>query len=461
MKNIGYRGLVSVALLTAALMQAGCSKSSSGGDSGGGAGPALSKAKGPSSLPANGNGVTPSADRVTIDQAIARANQENKKVLLEVSAAWCGPCTEFANDMEGHPEYLQDLTNTGYIMVKAEFEKMVTGGGLDFLTLNDYMPVFIGFFPSFYVYSNGTWTGIGSLNTYNDLKTTLAGNITPMTFAEVKAAVQENKSTNNVVSRLVSSIFGNFVGVYTYSEARDLARLMTANANKSATYQSLGKFMLSYIWEYVGINAVTAQQLAADFPDAGAMMLDASNAQFNIEPFNYQLSTIWRTSGLKQASSQCQSQWQTYRAQIQPGKLSAADFQTKMGKLDISVQVACAHLEWLITGVTPALTDKVSKIDKTRNKDWALLAAIGDVTTAVGIFHTRYQEYADDYTKALASDATDLDNAKKSGDQTQIDQAQHALDIDNFRAKYHAQVDADVEADLQNGKAVQTLKIVN
>jgi hypothetical protein len=461
MKNFGHRGLIIVALLTAALAQAGCSKSSSSAGPNDGI-PVSGKLKGPSGVPAIKDGVSPSADRVTMDQAIARAAQEHKQIILEVGAAWCGPCNEFAADMDSNPDYLKDLSANGYILVKAEFEKMVTGGGLDFLTLGDFMPAFIGFFPSFYIYSNGAWTGIGTLSSFSELKSKLEGNIQPMTVAEIKAAVQNQKSSPQTQTRVYSSIMGNFVGVYTYSEAKEIMNVLESSNNKNAGYSSLGNFMRSYISEYVGVKALTAQQLGKDFPDVGATLTDASNEGFNVQPFYFQLESSWRTVGLKQTSNRCAAEWQAYRKQIQPGKLSVEDFNATLAKLDSVVEVTCAHLEWRVGGVTPALKDKVAKIDKARNKDWALLTAVGEVDRAVEIFHTHYQLYADEYAKSLAQDQTDLDAAKAGGDAEQIKQAQHALDIDTFRAKHHAELDTDVEADLRCGVSEQhALTILN
>lgn len=410
------------------------------------------QARGRDGLPTIANGSPPSEARKTMDALLARANQEGKKLVLVVSAAWCGPCAQFWQEIAAHPNYIQELHNSGYLLAKAEYEKMVVGAGADYLTLNDYLPANVSFFPAFYLYANGKWTSIGTVNSYSDLKDILASNPSPLSYEEAKKAIQSTgngKSTN----RIYRAMFGGFSNLYSYDEARDLIDTLKKTGNQD--YQSIAEFMQNGMWTYVGIGALDIASFTYDYPDQGAALSDLSRDDFNGEPFNMLLEKVWRTNGLKSAAAQCEAMWSTYKNQFVPGKLSASEFQAKLAKYDLVTKVACLHLQMLGEGsLTPALKAQVDALDKAKIKDWSLLAADGEITQAIAIYHARYQANVDSYNKSLASAQKALDKAKASGDKAKIDEAQAELDVEKFRIQYHAEVDASAEAAIQAGAPV-------
>jgi hypothetical protein len=462
MKIIGYRRLTAAALFS--LVLSACSSGSGGAKAPGAPGPQKPAAdesrRAPDSVLEIKDGSPASADRVTMMKAIARADAENKKILLDVSAAWCGPCQAFAMDFDGHPEYLKELTDDGYIVMKGEFEKIVSGGGHDFLTLNDYTPAIVNFFPSFFLYSNGKWTSLGAAGSYAQLKSTIADARQPLSYSEVLAlAVSQEKMSDAQSTRFYASLIGNYQSRYSYAEAKTL--IATLKASNEASRQSVANFMRAFVSIYAGIGAVPVAEFAKDFPEEAAAMTDASNQSFSARSFNYALLMARRESGLKKTVEQCGSIWQNYRSQIRPGTLSAADFQRKLADLDLTANVTCAHLEWESTGVTPELKAKVAALDKSKIKDWALLGAVGEVDAAVAVYHERYQTYVKFYDESRPALEKDLDDAKAGGDQAKIEEARQRLELEDFRGKYHAKVDADVEGDLRCGVVESALTVLN
>ncbi len=388
---------------------------------------------------------------------MARAAQENKALILEVSAAWCGPCTYFAHDIDTHPQYLTELASNGYIMVKGESERATP---MSLNGTNDYLPAYIFGFPSFYIFTpKGGWKGIGTYSSYASLKAALQKG-----FADTVPTVAELK--NNIESSKFDfmPLFSNFPANYDYADTKSIIALLQ---NEGSHYPklNLGEYASElksrYLRLYFGIGAVGIAGLAKDFPDVAVTYTDVSSDDFTYRPFNFNLADLWRTLGLKAVASQCESMWQGYRALFVPGKLPAADFQKKLAATDAEAQAICMDLELQATGPTDSLKQKFSQLDKTTVSDWYLLAGLGDVQDAVSVYHKNYQSFVDSYNKYLPSLNEDLQKAKTANDQKRIEQLEHAIDVTNFQIKYHAQVDNEVETALQAGRPVTVLRILN
>lgn len=450
-------GLLVFAALTMA--QIGCSSKSSG-NAGPGTPISETTIKAPVSIPVIADGTIPSPDRVTMDGVLKRAAQENKMVILEISAAWCGPCAMFSTDLEAHPEDIKDLTDSGYILVRGEGEKFVNGHGLNLMEMNDFVPAFIPYYPSFFIYDGQTWKGIGSFNAYKDLADALKNGAKepPFSFAELQAFLQKAPGAANKTDsqRFQTSVFGGFAENYTYSQAKAALSLMAANK----AYGDMVGFVKSLFPIYVAAGAVTAARLVQDFPDDGKSITDPSSG-YAPYVFAMQLSVIWRSQGLKQAVAQCNSVWLDLRGQMVPGKLSASDFQTKLQLLDAHAAVTCADLEYRADGATDVLKQKVASIDKTKNGDWALFEALGDRDTAVSLYHERFATYLDSYNKDIASLNKDLQAANAAGDKSKADDLTKELAIRNWQIQYHTKLDADVEATLKAGQPVKVLEVEN
>ena len=408
----------------------------------------------------------PSLDRTTLDQTIQRAQQEKKSVILEVAAAWCGPCTEFAYDLHEHPESLKALSEAGYLFAKVEYEK-VSG---DNINRTDFLPKTIFFFPSFYLYSNGQWKSLGTYGSTSTLLQVLkqtAGQQLSLSITEVKAYLEALEKSNGASSdSLLSTRFGiSTMAVsdyYSYADAKTIINLLRT---EELRFPSLGLGDTASMIEtyglqvYLGRSDVSLADLQKDFPAVVANMIDVSQDNFDNSIFKRKLENLVRSSGIKAAFNQCAAISQEVRAKLIPGTLSGADLEKKMKQVDKDFALACANLELRANGPSEALKQKVAQLGKI--SDWTIISGLGEISDAIKIYHDRYVNFLNGYNSSLKSAQDSLAEAQKSGNQDQIKQLTHSIEVTKFQIRNHADVDADVESALQSHREIQLLKVMN
>jgi hypothetical protein len=402
----------------------------------------------------------PSVDRTVMDQVMLRAKQEKKSVILEVSAAWCGPCQEFAHEMDTHPENLKDLSDRGFIFVKTESEKIMNG---ELLNVNDYLPAYIHFFPVFYMYSaNLGWKTLATASSYATLIAaidTVRSHPTPLTPAEIKKMVEaqdagQQQSPDS--TRLLLALY-DLSTSYNYNDAKTIFGLLQASKSYSDAADSLkSMFLVDFL-----VQGISYATLAHDFPETATNWTDVSQDDFTIKPFGRLVTAVFKKSGLNAAAQQCGTIWQQTRARLVKGTLSREDFQEKIAGYDLSATVLCADLELRVTGPTDSLKQKVAKLDATKIKDWYLIAGLGEKDQAVAIYHKKYSKFVDDYAEGLKSLQANLEKAMQDKNQKLVDEINASIETAKFRSEYHATVDRDVEQALKNGQALQALSVVN
>ena len=462
MTQMFQRSLLAIAVSAFAL--AGCSKSSSGNS----ATPQIPvSVKAQNGLSTINDGTAPSPDRVTIDKAMARAQQEHKSVIIEMGAAWCGPCTQFGMDLDGHPEDLKDLSDLGFIMVKAEFERTVTSMAVDFVDLNDFLPSTIFLFPSYFAYTPGKgWISLGTFSKYADLKKALQYPKTfeVMSLTEMKTCIeQDDNCPQDEQNRLQEVAYGNPAGQYSYADLKAIVKLFNdeTQAHPNLGLDGLAQQIASEASLYFAIGAIDLNTLKTDFSDVAKSLTDASDDSYSYRAMQAQVANVMQTKGLKEAVKQCPTIAANYKKIITPGKLSAGDFQTKMSNYDQNALVMCTDLEVRANGATEQAKADYAKIDAKFNLDWELQAAMGDTDAAVASFHSNYQQYADGYKQNIDTDNQNIDKDKQAGDQTKLKDDQDHLAFDQWRADYHQSVDTEVESNLKNKQPVTVLRVLN
>jgi hypothetical protein len=412
----------------------------------------------------------PSVDRVILDAAVERAQAEKKTVILEVAAAWCGPCTQFAYDMDTHPENFRSLASRGYLFLKGESEKVVEGTPLN---LTDFLPRVVRFFPSFYVYTPAQgWIFLGSANSFADLNVLLENVVgrPPMKLAEIRTAIEalgtKGEDLNSVTPQnaRLQAILNDVSANFTYPEAKQLVELL---AQENAKYPNMGlgdvvDFIPGlFMPDYLGMGAVSFDLLKADFPVVAENLTDVSSDDFSNHMFSQTITYLNLKSGNAVAAQQCPAIWQSVRARFVKGTLSDADFQARLKSMDQGAAALCADLEWRVTGATDAVKRKVAALDPSKISDWALVAGLGNIDQAVAIYHAQFEEYAQSYNATLATLQKRLDQAVSAGNQTLADQIRAKMAVVKFQLENHTQVDSDVEGALKDGRAVQVLKPMN
>lgn len=120
-------------------------------------------------LPISATNTFRSGERAIVEKAITEAETSGKFVLIDMAAAWCGPCLNLEKSEEANKELLAP-TLTHFVSVKLEemFLETFPGTGADFLATE------IPWYPSLFIYNptNGRWSMIYAFDA-NSLKASL------------------------------------------------------------------------------------------------------------------------------------------------------------------------------------------------------------------------------------------------------------------------------------------------
>lgn len=256
-------------------------------------------------LPISETNTFRSGERVVIEAAIAQAEAEQKPVLIEISAAWCGPCASLEKELKNREQEFQPLLSR-FINVHVEEMHLETVIGMDFL------PSELLWFPSFAIYNpaNNKWSLIAA-TTADTLKATLNDYLS-----------QPNLSKFYVDRVLGPLRAGQKISGDTVIEAVIPLSVEASGADYLAFVQELGQFLVQHpnqfqdapdtIREYVGLahlkalemNKVTVEQLIAADPNAFPG-LSTNYAQIHQLQFRIPLGYLIRSQGNVAAAAQC------------------------------------------------------------------------------------------------------------------------------------------------------------
>ena len=406
-----------------------------------------------------------SADRAIMDQAIARAEKENKSVVLEIGAAWCAPCMMFSQDLEKTPNAAKLLADDGYILVKSETEFTSR------LAPNDYLPTLVKFFPSFFIYTPGQgWTTMDSTYSLEGLRKRLAQRnvVTPLTLAELPKALEDKSSADEAVkelanSRIMTSAFASTI-IWSYDEMKQAIALLDADNAKRGTqspYSLAEMLKRTFVTDYVTAGALTLDELAADFPEIAAGARNLKAASGTAYRLKMKMDYVTRTEGLVAASARCAQAAQIIRSTLVPGPLSQEEAAKAYVSHDQKAAEVCADLELSVNGLTPELKARIEAMDKTNLENWQMLSEVGDTEGALAAFNKRYQSFVEHYATTKEKYEKALKEAKQKNDENAINEEREGLDRTIYMIQNHEKVSAEVQNAIRNKTRLPVLKIFN
>ncbi len=141
-------------------------------------------------LPISATNPFRSGERAVVEQAVAQAEAQGKLVLIDMQAAWCGPCLSLEKDMEAKKAALQP-TLDHFVYVKLEEMHLEMMAGADFLSQE------IHWFPSLFVYNPAShkwsWLYASDADSLNQtLKDYLAnGGVSALYLSGLTAKIQQ------------------------------------------------------------------------------------------------------------------------------------------------------------------------------------------------------------------------------------------------------------------------------
>lgn len=258
-------------------------------------------------LPIDANNTFKSGERQIMEDAIARAEVSGKILLVDMAAAWCGPCLNLEKQMEEQKEELAPtLAHFEYV----KLEEM----HLEFLSGADFIAHEIPWFPSLYVYnpSNQKWTFLYA-TTAPELKSMLDtylahDSLSGFYVSELNAAIARGDKIE--FDPIFTALFPLSVedsGEAVLAETKLISDAIAANpAQFNFPVTDLYSAFEDVYLRSIEQGKLTLAQIQAADPNAFPDLVSTAGLVHQIY-FRAQIGNLIRKQGNRAASAQCES----------------------------------------------------------------------------------------------------------------------------------------------------------
>jgi hypothetical protein len=259
-----------------------------------------------------------SSERAAIEAAVTQAEAQGKFVLIDMAAAWCGPCLALDKEMEARKAEMEPVLQN-YVYVKLEEMHLEQIYGVDFLGFE------IAWFPSLFIVNPTTkqWTALGATQVdglkqvLTDYKAQNGAGIGHLYVDRFMTELRAGRPADfNAILDGMISASTEFDAASYLAVLKELTGIMDSNpALFNAPVNDMRAYLAMANSRLIERGVATVADVRAADAQAFAGLEQDANSLQNIN-FGNALGVLIRTKGNVAAAEQCSALSATVGAQL-------------------------------------------------------------------------------------------------------------------------------------------------